>query len=129
MVATQKTEARWRALIREQESSGRTVQDFARGRGLSTASLYWWRSRLRRGKRGGDAEVTLARVTLLRPDPMSGHLFVFFNRLAEGEDVPSATPTMRTRPTERNTTFAHSMPIHATSNRARGGAPARSSWR
>lgn len=63
MAATRKTEARWRALVREQESSGRTVQEFARQRGLSAASLYWWRSHLRR--RGRATEPQLASVTLL----------------------------------------------------------------
>lgn len=68
MAATQKTESRWRALIREQESSGRTVQDFARTRGISAASLYWWRSRLRRSRRSRGAQNALSPVTLLRSE-------------------------------------------------------------
>jgi transposase-like protein len=71
MAARQKTEARWRALVREQESSGRTVREFARSRGLSAASLYWWRSQLRRSGRERGARVALAPVTLLRSDPSS----------------------------------------------------------
>jgi len=69
VATTQKTEARWRALIREQESSGRTVQEFARGRGLSAASLYWWRSHLLRRGRERGARVALAPVRLLRSEP------------------------------------------------------------
>jgi transposase-like protein len=68
VAATQKTEARWRALVREQESRGETVQDFARRRGLSAASLYWWRSQLRRSGRERSAGVALAPVTLLRSE-------------------------------------------------------------
>lgn len=68
MAATKETVARWRALVREQESSGRTVQEFARSRGLSAASLYWWRSHLRRRGRALRAESRLAPVTLLRTE-------------------------------------------------------------
>ena len=71
MAATQKTEARWRALVREQESSGRSVQEFARERGLSAASLYWWRSHLRGRGRVGVGEPRLAAVTLLHTEPSS----------------------------------------------------------
>lgn len=40
-------EARWRALIAEQERRGEGVAEFAKRRGVSPATLYWWRSRLR----------------------------------------------------------------------------------
>lgn len=41
-------EGRWRALIREQERGGLSVAEFARRRGVSAATLYWWRSQLSR---------------------------------------------------------------------------------
>ena len=41
-------ERRWRALIREQESSDLSVGEFARRRGVSPATLYWLRSHLSR---------------------------------------------------------------------------------
>jgi len=44
---TKRTEARWRGLVEEQGRSGLTVREFAASRGLSAATLYWWRSRLR----------------------------------------------------------------------------------
>jgi transposase-like protein len=44
-------EGRWRRLIAEQEKSGRGVAEFAENRGLCAATLYWWRSRLRRRRR------------------------------------------------------------------------------
>ena len=44
-------EARWRTLIAAQERSGLSVAEFADRRGLKAATLYWWRSRLRRGER------------------------------------------------------------------------------
>lgn len=48
-----RAERRWRALIREQERSGLGVGEFARRRGLSAATLYWWRSQLSRRVRHG----------------------------------------------------------------------------
>ena len=44
-------EQEMRALLAEQESSGQSVRDFAEQRGLKKASLYWWRSELRRRNR------------------------------------------------------------------------------
>lgn len=46
-------EGRWRALIGEQERSGLAVGEFARRRGVSPATLYWWRSQLSRRDRRG----------------------------------------------------------------------------
>lgn len=43
-----RTEARWRSLIAAQEHSGESVAQFAAQRGLNAATLYWWRSQLRR---------------------------------------------------------------------------------
>jgi transposase-like protein len=63
MAATKTTEARWRELVCEQEASGRTVRAFAEARGLSAATLYWWRSALAR--RGRSSRPRLAEVTLL----------------------------------------------------------------
>lgn len=65
MAAKSKAEVRWRALVREQESSGASVQEFARRRGLSAATLYWWRSRLRQGRAGRGDRLQLAPVTIL----------------------------------------------------------------
>ena len=45
---TKTTESKWRAWIEEQESSGLTVREFAAMHDLSPATVYWWRSRLRR---------------------------------------------------------------------------------
>ena len=45
---TKTTESKWRAWIEEQESSGLTVREFAARHDLSPATVYWWRSRLRR---------------------------------------------------------------------------------
>jgi hypothetical protein len=64
MAATKETETRWRAVVREQERSGESVADFARSRGISPSTLYWWRSSLKRRRgprRGGPrlAEITL----------------------------------------------------------------------
>ena len=66
MAARRKTtEARWRALVREQEESGETVKGFARSRGLSPATLYWWRSALCRRPRSKAGAPRLAQVALL----------------------------------------------------------------
>jgi hypothetical protein len=45
---TKTTESKWRALIAAQGKSGLSVREFAGLRGLSAATMYWWRSRLRR---------------------------------------------------------------------------------
>ena len=47
---TKTAEAKWRRLVEEQKESGESVQRFAAERGLSAATLYWWRSRLRRAE-------------------------------------------------------------------------------
>lgn len=59
------TERRWRGLVREQEASGKTVKEFARVRGLSAATLYWWRSELSRRGGGRGERIELAPVTVL----------------------------------------------------------------
>jgi hypothetical protein len=48
----QSREQYWQGLIAEQERSGQTVREFAEARGLSPWSLYGWRSRLGRSRRG-----------------------------------------------------------------------------
>lgn len=45
---TNKTEAKWRRLISAQGKSGLTVREFAAAQGITAATLYWWRSKLRR---------------------------------------------------------------------------------
>lgn len=44
--------AEWRRLAEEQSRSGRSVAAFAAARGLSAATLRWWKSELRRRGRG-----------------------------------------------------------------------------
>ncbi len=44
---TKTGEEKWRALIAAQEKSGLGVREFAEGRGLAPATMYWWRCRLR----------------------------------------------------------------------------------
>ena len=41
---TKTTEAKWRALIAAQEKNGLTVREFAELRGITAATLCWWRS-------------------------------------------------------------------------------------
>ena len=65
MAASKTTEARWRSVVREQESSGESVQAFARRHGLSSATLYWWRSHLRRRSARRAERLQLAPVTIL----------------------------------------------------------------
>jgi transposase-like protein len=49
--SSRRAEARWRSLIAAQEQSGESVARFAERRGLNSATLYWWRSRLRSRER------------------------------------------------------------------------------
>ena len=67
-------EARWRALIREQERSGVAVGEFARRRGVSAATMYWWRSQLsRRGGRGRATRLVAVEVVGSKAvDPSNG---------------------------------------------------------
>jgi len=44
---SEKVEARWRALIAEQQASGRSVAAFCRERGLRDGPFYEWKKRLR----------------------------------------------------------------------------------
>ena len=83
------TRARWAGVVREQERSGKTVQAFAETRGLSAATLYWWRSELKRGARHSSAvELNLAPVTLLeRGEPVAPSLVAFEVTLASGHRV------------------------------------------
>ncbi len=46
---TKTTEAKWRAVIWAQEKSGLSALEFAELHGIMLTTLYWWRSRLRRG--------------------------------------------------------------------------------
>lgn len=55
-----KTEAKWRALIAEQERSGLTARAFAASRGVTAATLYWWRCRL--GQRRAPADLVPVEV-------------------------------------------------------------------
>jgi hypothetical protein len=79
MAANTRAEVRWRALIREQESSGESVWAFAQRRGLSAATLYWWRSRLRRRSARPGVRLQLAPVTIVpsesRPRPSTASSF------------------------------------------------------
>jgi hypothetical protein len=43
--------AYWAGLLKEQESSGRSLRAFARERGLSPWTLYGWRGKLGRSSR------------------------------------------------------------------------------
>jgi hypothetical protein len=38
----------WRQRIAQQESSGQSIRDYCRGRGLKEPAFYWWRQRLRK---------------------------------------------------------------------------------
>lgn len=49
---TKTTEAKWRRMIAAQSKSGMTVREFAAAEGITAATLYWWRSKLRRDRRG-----------------------------------------------------------------------------
>ena len=47
-----RAESRWRSLIAAQEQSGKGVAQFAERRGLNAATMYWWRSQVRRADVG-----------------------------------------------------------------------------
>ncbi len=51
------TERRWRTLLTRLERSGQSVAEFAARHGVSTASVYHWRKRLRRSGPRASARV------------------------------------------------------------------------
>jgi transposase-like protein len=63
---TKTTEAKWRRLIAAQSRSGLTVREFAAAEGIGAATLYWWRSKLRRDGREG---TTLVPVEVIERSP------------------------------------------------------------
>jgi transposase-like protein len=74
MAATKGTEARWRAVVREQEASGESVADFARSCGISPATLYWWRWVLKRRRGSTRRGPRLAEITVLSAGGVEGRL-------------------------------------------------------
>jgi transposase-like protein len=52
---------------RAQSKSGLTVREFAAAEGIAAATLYWWRSKVRRDGRG-DAELVPVEVVEHRAD-------------------------------------------------------------
>ena len=59
---TKASEVKGGALIAAQEKSGATVREFAESQGITPATLYWWRSELKR--RAGK----LVPVRVVEPD-------------------------------------------------------------
>jgi transposase-like protein len=60
------TEAKWRQLLQDQARSGLSVREFAERRGMSAATLYWWRTKLRDSRDGGSQLVPVEIVAPLR---------------------------------------------------------------
>lgn len=58
--STRRDSSTWREIIDRQVQSGSTVAEFCKGEGLSVASFYGWRSKLRQK---GDASSGSAEVT------------------------------------------------------------------
>lgn len=70
---TETTEAKWRRLIAAQLKSGMTVREFATAEGIAAATLYWWRSKLRRDDRD-DTKLVPVEVVERRADMGSAAL-------------------------------------------------------
>src|SRR5688572_33001372 len=83
-------EVYYRALLREQESSGQSLRSFARARGLSAWTLYGWRARLgrtrsRRSRAAGEIAPDLVAVDVvgrLGLISVRFDLFSWFGKLA-----------------------------------------------
>ena len=62
-------ESEIRRLLAEQERSGQTIGAFARAKGMSPHTLYWWRCELRRRqRRGKQKRAELVEVTVTGGD-------------------------------------------------------------
>jgi len=77
---TKKTEAKWRRLIAAQSRSGLTVREFAAAQGVTAATLYWWRSKLRRGR----APLVPVRVVEQEPGHQGGGASSSFELQVDG---------------------------------------------
>jgi len=62
---TQWTEADARGVLAEWEQSGKTLEAFARSRGLVPQRLAWWRKRLRAARPEASATLTLVPATVI----------------------------------------------------------------
>ena len=68
---SEKVEARWRALIAEQQASGQSVAAFCRERGLRDGPFYEWKKRLRPSEAEPFVAVQIAAVeTTVMPLPL-----------------------------------------------------------
>ena len=57
-----RSEAEWRSQVEAWRTSGRGIEEFCHGRGLSASTFRWWRWRLSSADRvdgGGDSSATL----------------------------------------------------------------------
>ena len=69
---SERVEARWRALIAEQQASGQSVAAFGRQRGLRDGPFYEWKKRLRAAETSPFVAVQIAAAeTTATPLPIS----------------------------------------------------------
>lgn len=64
--------AKWRALIQEQQRSGKTTAGFCREHGVSPPQFFWWKRRLGEGAPAEFVEVKLASAPELEVRLRSG---------------------------------------------------------
>jgi len=63
------TEADARSVLAEWEASGKTLEAFARSRGLVPQRLAWWRKRLRAGRPETSAALTFVPAAVIETAP------------------------------------------------------------
>ena len=91
---TQWTEADARGVLAEWEQSGKTLEAFARSRGLVPQRLAWWRKRLRAARPETNAALTFVPAAVISAAPAATATLTAALRLADGMviEIEGASP-------------------------------------
>jgi transposase-like protein len=92
-VSTSKPEY-WRKLIAEQEGGGQKVRPFCRDRGITEASFYYWRKRLRKRESAQFALLETRPTDTGRTSSAFELVLTNGERLRIGNEVAAATLRM-----------------------------------
>lgn len=77
-----RSESEWRELVERHEQSGLAASEFCEREGIKSASLYGWRSRLRKNLLGKPSAVPVPKGTRNKEPPPAG--FIDLGSLGSG---------------------------------------------
>jgi len=87
------TEADARRVLAEWEQSGKTLEAFARPRGLVPQRLAWWRKRLRAGRPETSTALTFVPAAVIGAAPAATTPSTVAIRLPHGIEIDGVSPT------------------------------------